>query len=1005
MPIEAPQTSRVPWYVRLHELMPHRVREILLVSSSYDAFILEEDGPLTERIFTSYSEMNLSWAPRITHVTNLPAALAQLSERRFDLVIAMPRIEDADVSTLGRELKKRDPSLPVVLLTFSEADLRQLHASVDVHAIDRVFVWTGDARILIAINKLVEDELNLKHDCEAIGVPAIIFVEDSPHHASTFLTELYTELMVQSQSLAAEGVNNLHKLLRMRTRPKVLHARSFEEAHGLFDRLQEHVFALITDMRFPRAGVLDPEAGFRLIESFRNIRADLPVLVQSAETDIVTRARERDIPCVDKNSPQFIRELRAFVTESLGFGDFVFRLPDRTEVARARDMYEMEHVLKYVPAESLLYHASRNHFSIWFTARGLFEVSSWLRSKKVNDFAGIEALRAYLIETLARARTLEQEGIITDFGSRAKNPNSIFVRLGEGSIGGKARGIAFANYILARAGIADQFPGLSVRIPRTVVIGVEEFERFVERNRLLDAVRAGVNDRQLLQRFLDGYLSEEFLRDLRSIWEELKGPLAVRSSSLLEDLHFQPFSGVYATYMLPNNHPEPEVRFTELCQAVKAVYASTYSENARTYIAGTPFRPEEEKMGIVIQEMVGAHRGDHFYPHFSGVALSYNYYPIHGQGADDGTALIAVGLGHTIVLGGSALRFCPASPGVLPQFKTPGEFVRSSQKTFYGLDLTRPRVDFPAGQEASLKLLDIEAAFDDGIFASVGSTYSAADNTLREGSHVTGQRVVTFNNILKWDAIPLAAALSHLLRRFRQGMGCAVEIEFAVDMGDWGRTAQSDRPAREPVLNVLQIRPLATHFLSQEMEPQDFPAAEVICHTDRALGHGHIENIFDLVYVRRDALDKHATPEIARQLGEINRTLQQEARPFMLVGPGRWGSSDPRLGIPVEWRQIAGARVIAETRIRDREVEPSQGSHFFQNITSLGVGYLTLSGLGRQDDAASFIDMDWLDTIPAHRETSAVRHLRFDKPLRIYLNGRRGDATILRPETALSAAT
>jgi len=975
--------------------MPHRVREILLVSSAYDAFILEEDGPLTERLFATYSEMNLSWSPRITHVTTLLAAVSLLDKRRFDLVIAMPRLEDVDVNTLGREIKKKDPQLPVILLVFSEADLRQFPDGMDRTAIDRVFVWTGDARILIAINKLIEDDKNLPYDTEIVGVPVILFVEDSPHHASTFLAELYTVLMLQSQSLAAEGVNNIHKLLRMRTRPKIIHARSFEEATGWLDRLGDQVFALISDMRFPRAGKLDPEAGFALIAAARVSRPELPVLLQSAEYEVVARAAERGLACVDKNNPQFLRELRGFVTESLGFGDFVFRLPDRTEVARARDMYEMEHVLRYVPTESLGYHASRNHFSIWFTARGMFDVARWVRPKAVTDFASVEAMRTYLTTTLAQARAIEQEGIITDFGSRAKNPTGILIRIGEGSIGGKARGIAFANYQLVGSGLADRFPELTVRIPRTVVIGVDEFEHFVEHNNLTPLVREGVDDKTMLERFLAGHLSETFLHDLRVMLQDLKGPLAVRSSSLLEDLHFQPFSGVYATYMLPNNHVDPEIRFQELCQAIKAVYASTWCENARTYISSTLFRPEEEKMGVVIQEMVGQDHDGHFYPHFSGVALSYNYYPIRGQSADDGTALVAVGLGHTIVLGGAALRFCPASPGVLPQFKTPLDMVGSAQKSFYALDTTRQTVDFLGGQEASLNLLDIGAAEKDGTLTPVASVYQVTDNSIREGLHLEGPRVVTFNNILKWESIPLARALVELLRHFKQSLGCAVEIEFAVDMG--GQATSPGRKAGVPILYVLQVRPLTTHFVTQEMEPHEFAAAAIMGQTNRSLGHGVLDNLEDIVYVKREALSHTPTQAIAREIGDINRRLQQEKRHYLLVGPGRWGSSDPRLGIPVEWKQISYARVIAETKLADREVDPSQGTHFFQNITSLGVGYLTFTGQNRAESADSFIDADWLDGQPALFESEAVRHLRLPMPLHVYLDGRRGRATLLKP--------
>ncbi len=972
--------------------MPFRVREILLVSSAYDAFILEEDGPLTEKIFYKYSELNLSWAPRITHVGSGARALELLSTRRFDLVLVMPRLEDINVTTFCLMIKQQDPALPVVLLTFSEAELQRIPA--DAKGIDYTFLWTGDTRILIAINKLVEDRKNIAHDTEQVGIPVIIVVEDNVRSYSTFLAELYSELMLQSRSLASEGVNNLNMLLRMRSRPKVVLARSYEDAIVYYNRFEDRVLAVISDVRFPTAGGLDPEAGFKLVAEIRAERPDLPVLLQSADAESGQRAAELGLMWVNKRDPNLLRIIRTFMQINLGFGDFVFRHPDGSEIAHARDLVEMEQLLKTVPIESFVFHAQRNDFSVWLTARSMFDLANTLRPKRLADFGSVEDGRQFVINMLRATRLREQHGLITDFTSRELSPDSLFVRLGEGSIGGKARGIAFSSFVLVNEDMLDRFEGFEIRVPKSVVIGADVFDRFIEHNRIRDDLPALTTDSQLISRFLDGSLSEEFMYNLAQIWPNLSGPVAVRSSSLLEDLQFQPFSGVYATYMLPNNHPDPNQRLQEVYRAIKAVYASTYSQNARTYIAGTSFRIEEEKMAVVIQEMVGQEHHGRFYPHISGVARSYNYYPVEGQKPEDGTALVALGLGQIVVTGGACLRFAPRSPSILPQFQKPADFLRLSQKRFYAVDMTQKEVDFRAGPESSLKTFDLAAAEEDGTLAAVGSVFSAEDNTIRDTLMVQGPRVVTFNNILKWQSVPLAASLDELLRVLGRGLGCAVEVEFAVDMGDWGKPATAE--ARPPTLHILQIRPASSPVLTQSVELAEAPSDEIFIRTDQALGHGVHTDVRDVVYVKPGTVDGLPGKAVAEEVGQVNAALREQGVGFVLIGPGRWGSSDPRLGIPVEWRHIAGARVIAETPLKDRRVEPSQGTHFFQNITSLGVGYLTLTRVSR--DGQSFVDLDWLDRQPAVRETAAVRHVRFEHPLAIYLDGRRGTATILKPK-------
>jgi hypothetical protein len=986
-----------PWDEFFHDLMPNRVREVLLVSSPYDAFILEEDGRLTDRIFTEYSELNLSNAPRIIHATSGARALAMIAERHFDLVMTMMRIGDTDAGALGRQVKALRPSMPVVLLVRSEADLGQHAEGVDDTAVDHVFCWTGDARIILAIIKLVEDRLNLAHDMQA-GVRAVIVVEDSVRRYSSFLSMLYAELMKQSESLVAEGVNDLHRLVRMRARPKVLLARSYEEAMAHFTKFRPAILAVISDVRFARRGEEDAQAGFDLVAEMRARAPDLAVMMQSAESANAERAKQLGVAYADKNSPQFLGEVRDFVKEALGFGDFVFRLPNRWEVGRARHAYELEQMLVKVPAESIAYHASRDHFSHWLTARCMFTVAKRLRSRKAEEFSGPEEIRAFILEALADERTRQQEGAISDYSaSKRQSAGAQFIRLGKGSIGGKARGLAFVGTLIARNGLADRFPGLSIRIPYSVVVPTDEFDRFVETGKILEGGWASLTEAEIWKRFMNARLSEDLRHKLRHSVTQFTGPLAVRSSSLLEDSQLQPFAGIYATHMIPNNHPDADERFRQLCRAIKAVWASTYSDDARSYIGRTQFSVEEEKMAVLVQEVVGQAHGERFYPHIAGVAVSYNYYPVGHQRAEDGLAVVALGLGQTIVQGGAALQFSPSEPSILPQFGSSADYLRYTQKRFFGLDLSNPSPELVAGSTA--REYELRDAEDDGTLGLIGSVYAPDDDLIRDNLALPGPRVITFHNILKWNALPLAPALAELLRLFREGFGSPVEIEFAVDAGDYGQPTPAGRARREPCLHVLQVRPQATQLLDGAVETEGFAPEQILCTTDRSLGHGLIDDVRDIVFVKRNDLQPHETPLVAEQVGALNAKLMAEKTPYLLVGPGRWGTSDPRLGIPVRWAQIAGAKVIIETVFQDREVEPSQAAHFFHNVTSFRIGYLTISSVDHRDGAhARTMDEAWLSAQTDVADTGEVRHVRLDRPLRILLDGRRSTATVLKPE-------
>jgi len=983
MHIPGPEGRPEPWQQRFQSLQPYRVLDILLVSSAYDAFVLEEDGSLTDRLYSHYLELSLSATPRITHASTTTFALQMLRERHFDLVFMVVRPGGAEADDLSRRIKALDPGLPVVLLIFDESDLKAFPGGKLPPSIDRVFLWGGSTDVLLGAIKSVEDLRNASHDTAVAGVGVMIVVEDGVRGYSGFLSLLYPLLFQQSRSLIAEGLNDHHRLLRMRARPKILLATTVAEAEALYHRYADYVTALLTDMRMPNlAGQLDPRAGLTLAKRWRSDRWDLPVLFQSAETQLRKEAEGLGGWFVDKNAANFRRRVRRFMVEALGFGDFVFRLPDRTEVGRARDVYEMERLLPNIPQASIRYHAENNHFSLWLTARSLFHLARRIRPMRIEDFEDIDDLTTDFVRMLREARFYEQESVITDLSSRNRGTESRFIRLGRGSIGGKGRSVAFVSSIIVGHGLLTRHPGLQIRIPKTMVLGTDVFDRFMEP---LDvpALVSLENDAELHRRVEAAPLPDDVRRDLRLAFSDLEGPLAVRSSTLLEDSRFRPFAGVYHTEMLPNDDERHEARFEALCHAIKVVYASTFATRAKRYLAGTPHEAEEQKMAICIQQVVGRDYGHgRFYPVLSGVAQSCNLYPVGGQTAEEGVAHVALGLGHTVVSGGIALRFSPGAPQSLPQFPDAVSFLRGSQRHFYAISTAGDETD---GRVAGVHRYDLKDAEEDGILHHVASVYQAQDDVLRDNFRLKGPRVVTFNNILKWRSIPLAEALVDLLARLREGLGEEVEMEFAVDFpaGD-----------REPRLYVLQVRPQGSvRYADLELHPEDVPEPSLLATTELALGHGSSPELFDVVHVVADPLLPQEQHELCRTVAEVDRQLREAERPYLLIGPGRWGSTDGTLGVSVSWSDICGAKVIVETPIGDRRVEPSQGTHFFRNIIAAHVAYLTVTAT---DD--SWLRTEWLET--RWREQggapeTAVRHLRLETPIRSLVDGRRSKGVIV----------
>jgi len=986
--------------LRFHDLAPHRIREVLLVSSPYDAFILEEDGQLTEQVFFEYREVNASAPPRFTHVPTDRAALAALTERRFDLILVMTSFTGMGVNALGRRVKELRPGRPVVFLALDGKELDEAQDLVDPEAIDGTFLWSGDAHILFAIIKYVEDSQNVGHDTQK-GVRVIIMIEDSPRYYSAFLGLLYKELMSQARSLSSEGVNELHRTMYMRSRPKILHATSYEDGMVLLKRHRDNILAVISDVAIPRGGKVDAHAGVDFARRAQRGSTELPVLLQSAEPSNADLAAEIHASFADKNSPTLLAEIRSFLSNRLGFGDFVFHLPDGSEVARARDLREMEKQLATIPADSVAHHASHNHFSIWLMARSEFDLAKRLRPRKASDFGGVEAMRTHLVGVLREARRSTYRGHIAELNPE-RFEHDLISRTGQGALGGKARGIAFINRYLSET---DQQDGdaLPVKVPKMIVITTEVFDEFLDSNDLREFAVECDDDVEICRRFLAAPLPGKLIEWLDFLNSRLEGPLAIRSSSLLEDSLHQPFAGIYSTLMIPNSDPDPSQRLQELSSAVKLVYASTFSSNARAYLSSTGHLEEEEKMAVIVQRMIGRRHGSRFYPSFSGVAQSFNYYPVGPQRGNDGIVHVALGLGRMVVDGGLALRFSPKHPEVLPQFATPKSMLDASQRTFYALDMDYPCCQVDIDPLANVREFDLAHAERDGSLTPVGSVFSADDGQLRDDLRLPGPRVVSFNNILKHGAIPLAEALSRVIKIARRALGGPVEIEFACEMGDWGLLTPAGTERVGPELYILQMRPLGSRNLAPRIDRLEYAPEDVLCSSHSSLGHGIEKGIRDIVYVRRDRWQAAGNKAIAGEVEEFNTHLRDARRPYLLIGPGRWGTADEWLGIPVQWRQISKARVIVEASPRGYDVEPSQGTHFFQNITSLRIGYLTIPpGAKRSGDEDSihngqFLDWDWLDAQPAHRETEHLRHLRFRKSLMVVLDGREGRGLIAKP--------
>ncbi|MEZ4528872.1 MAG: PEP/pyruvate-binding domain-containing protein [Desulfobacterales bacterium] len=970
-----------------HELMQIKIREILLVSSHYDAFILEEDGSLASRLINEYRGLNLSLPPRVTRVASGCEALDLLKKKKFEMVITMPRLEDMDAGSLGMEIKKIHPGLPVILLSHSMRSLMQASANRTQEGIDRTYVWTGNSDLLLALVKNTEDALNAAQDTRRAGVRVLLLIEDSPAYRSCFLPLIYREIVRQTQSVLETGLNEEHRLLLMRARPKILQAENYEQAMELYRKYHDFLFGIISDARFPRAGKEDNLAGLDFLSMVRGEIPDLPLLMLSSEPG--NREKAQKIPAVflDKNSQNLMEELRECFLTYLGFGDFVFRMPDGREIGRAGNLRILAEKLPEIPDESIRYHADRNHFSNWIMSRSEIALASRFRKVKTEDFTDMEELRQYIISNIRELRIWQQKGVVAQFRPDNFDPNiTDFVKIGKGSLGGKARSLAFMSVILQDyPELQEKYPDISISIPKTLVISTEGFEDFIWKNGLAHLAEKSIPDVIINKIFLQARMPDWLSRHLEIFLQPTSCPLSVRSSSRMEDAYFQPYAGVYETCMIPNNHPDISQRLRQLIHAIKLVYASTYYEGPKAFSRNTGNRHREESMAVIVQHMTGSVWGDYFYPSLSGVAQSHNFYPFSHIKPEHGIAHIALGLGKIVVEGGRALRFCPKYPHILPQFSTVDDMLKNSQHCFYALRM-RNCPDTVRFRNSNLEKRAVGDAENELPVKMLASTYVPEEHRIRDSGYLQGPKVMTFAPVLKHGIFPLPDLISDLLELGRKAMGCPVEIEFSVNLSP-------DRKHKSQFF-FLQMRPMVADQNRLEVIISEAEFQQALCRSTQSLGNGKSLEIADIVYVKPETFKPGFTQPVAEEIGGVNAILSAEKRPWLLIGPGRWGSSDPWLGIPVQWRHISGVKAIVELRNDLLKADPSQGSHFFQNITSLGIFYITVTEDGGED----FLDRNWLESLPQMRESEYLRHFRTDAPLLLKADGHSAKCVILKGE-------
>lgn len=967
-----------------YELMSIKVREILFVSSPYDAFIMEEDGSPASRIINEYSGLNLSLPPRVTRSSSAREALSLLNKKKFDMVLTMPHLDDMDAFSLGLEIKKRNPSLPVILLAHSPIGIYPFPESKNCKGIDKSFIWSGNSDLLLALVKNVEDRMNVENDTRKAMVRVLILVEDSPVYYSSFLPMIYKEIVKQTQAVLGTGLNEEHRLLTMRARPKILLAENYEEAMELCIKFRSFLFGIISDTRIPKNGRLEDDAGFVLLSQMRKEIPDLPLLLMSSKSSNKMKADQIPAVFLDKNSPNLLAELHDFFLNYLGFGDFVFRMPDGTEIDRASDLRALEAKVAQIPDESIYYHARRNHFSNWIMSRSEIPLASKFREVKASDFASARDIRNYIIANVHELRKWRQKGVVAQFKSHNFDADIMeFVKIGQGSLGGKARSLAFMSALLYQnPNIYEKYPQINIKIPKTLVVSTDGFESFITLNGLQDFATQSHTDEEVAAVFINSAMPEWLVKDLEAFLDQVTYPLSVRSSSLLEDAQFQPYAGIYETYMIPNNHSDLSKRLHHLITAIKLVYASTYYEDAKAFSRRTSSQPQEEAMAVIIQELTGEEYGDYFYPAISGVAQSHNFYPVSKMKPEEGIAHIALGLGRTVVEGGRTVRFSPKYPSVMPQFSMVDDILANAQRFFYALKIRNYPDELNFRKYSNLEKREVDDAEAEYPVKVLASTYVPEEHRIRDTGYMPGPKILTFSQILKYNIFPLPDLLSDLLELGRKGMGCPVEIEFSVNLS-------SDKKKKSDFF-FLQMRPMVAGGERFEVQITREEIEKAFCFSKQALGNGKNEKMADIVYVKPDDFHPKATIKIAEEIDKLNAGLLKEKRPYLLVGPGRWGSADRWLGIPVQWRNISGVSAMVELRNEKLKADPSQGSHFFQNITSLGIHYITVT-----EGSDDYFDWEWVGSQPDIQETDYLRHVRLDKFFTLKIDGKKSQCVMV----------
>ena len=971
-------------------LMQRRIFNVLLVATPYDAFMLEEDGRLEEQIYFEYTSLNLSSPPRFTQVSDYEEAFEELSQKRYDLVIAMPGVDISETFVSARRVKELYPDVAYVVLTPFSREVSRRLAKEDFTGVDFVFSWLGNVDLLVAIIKLLEDYLNVENDVNQVGVQLIMLVEDSVRFYSSILPTLYKFLLQQSRDFSTEALNEHEQMLRMRGRPKVMLARNYEEAMQIYEHYGDHMLGVISDVSFAREGKKDSQAGLRLANELRRRNRNLPIIIESSEVSNASKVAEFGGTFLDKNSKKLPVDLGQAILDNFGFGDFIIRNPKTGEViSRIKDLRGLQNSIFDIPTESLYYHANHDDISRWLYSRALFPIAEVLTEHTFDDITEEQTVRQTVFDAIVKYRRMKNRGVVAIFKRDRFDHYSNFARIGQGSLGGKGRGLAFIDSIIKKNPEFDNFEGVSVQIPRTVVLCTDIFDQFMKENKLYPIALSSCSDEEILQHFLAATLPRRFAYDFYALFDVIDGPLAIRSSSLLEDSHYQPFAGIYSTYMIPHL-TDKRAMLKQLSDAIKGVYASVFFTDSKAYMQATSNVIDQEKMAVIIQEVVGSTHDGYFYPSFSGVGRSLNYYPVNEERAEDGVCEIAVGLGKYIVDGGMALRFSPKHPRNVLQTSTLDLALRDTQTTFYAINESEAVENFKVDDGFNITRLRVQDAAMQGHLKYMVSTYNPFDEMIVDNDMGRGRKVVTFANILSHEVFPLAKIADSMLHKGQLAMNRPVEIEFAGMIG----SPEQMKKGEKGHLYWLQIRPIVDRKEMLDEEIMHTEPDKVLLYSTRALGHGMMDNITAVVFVKPEAFSMSNNLLIASEIEKINRNFTEKEENYILIGIGRWGSSDSALGIPVKWPHISAAKLIVELSVPGSYIEPSQGTHFFQNLTSFGVGYFTLD----TGDKDTIFAGDYLAEMPAEYESDNVRIVRFAQPLTVAINGRSGQGIVLKPE-------